>query len=641
MLLSSGEPSSLRGTILTEKPSPRGAYLATLSLGAIGVVYGDIGTSPLYAIRECFHGPHAVAINPQNVLGVLSCVFWAIVVVIAIKYQLIVMRANNKGEGGILALTSLVRTRKGARSGRHWGFIALGLFGASLFYGDGMITPAISVLSAIEGLEVATPLLAPYVVPITIVILIGLFLIQARGTAGVGKIFGPVTILWFAVLATLGTISIAHTPGVLAAINPSWAFHFFVANQWTGFLVLGAVFLVVTGGEALYADMGHFGPLPIRLTWYGLVMPALLLNYFGQGALLLRSPESAANPFYHLAPEWALYPMVILAAAATVIASQAVISGVFSLTRQAMQLGYSPRMDVRHTSEREIGQIYMPGMNWALMVACILLVIGFRSSSNLAAAYGIAVSMTMLITTLLIYIVARDRWKLPRWAIAIPVAFFLAIDVAFFAANSLKIFQGGWFPLAIALGAFTLLTTWKRGRMILDERLNAESLPVEVFIDSVSRKPPARVAGTAVFMYRNRRGIPTALLHNIKHNKVLHETVVLLTVVVEDVPHTNGSRVEASSLGEGMHQVVMHFGFMDDPDVPAELHRVELPGVSFAPEVTSYFLGRETLIATNRPGMAIWREKLFASMSANARSAASYFNLPPNRVIELGAQIQL
>lgn len=582
-----------------------------------------------------------MAINQQNVLGVLSCVFWALVLVIAIKYLAIVMRANNKGEGGILALTSLVRTRKGWSSGRHWGFVALGLFGASLFYGDGMITPAISVLSAIEGLEVATPLLAPYVVPITIVILIGLFLIQARGTAGVGKIFGPVTILWFAVLATLGTISIAHTPSVLAAVNPSWAFYFFVANQWAGFLVLGAVFLVVTGGEALYADMGHFGPLPIRLTWYGLVMPALLLNYFGQGALLLRSPESAANPFYHLAPEWALYPMVILAAAATVIASQAVISGVFSLTRQAMQLGYSPRMDVRHTSEREIGQIYMPGMNWALMVACILLVIGFRSSSNLAAAYGIAVSMTMLITTLLIYIVARDRWKLPRWAIAIPFAFFLAIDVAFFAANSLKIFQGGWFPLAIALGAFTLLTTWKRGRKILDERLNAESLPVEVFIDSVSRKPPARVAGTAVFMYRNRRGIPTALLHNIKHNKVLHETVVLLTVMIEDVPHTNGGRVEASSLGEGLHQVVMHFGFMDDPDVPAELQRVELPGVSFAPEVTSYFLGRETLIATDRPGMAIWREKLFASMSANARSAASYFHLPPNRVIELGAQIQL
>ncbi|HEV2844700.1 MAG TPA: KUP/HAK/KT family potassium transporter, partial [Thermoanaerobaculia bacterium] len=504
-------------------------YLLGLSLGALGIVYGDIGTSPLYALRECFHGPHAVPPSHDNVLGVLSLVFWSLVIIISIKYLVFVMRADNRGEGGILALMALVPPRyREARSGQ-WVLVAMGLFGAALLYGDGMITPAISVLSAVEGLEVATPFFNPYIVPITLVILLVLFAIQRRGTAGIGALFGPVMILWFATLAVLGAFWIVRVPAVLAAVNPGHAVRFFAQNGWQGFLVLGSVFLVVTGGEALYADMGHFGRRPIRLAWFTLVLPALLLNYFGQGALLLTHPDAAENPFYELArrlaPDWILYPMVILATAATVIASQAVISGAFSLTRQAVQLGYIPRMEIIHTSGREIGQIYIPSINWLLMLSTFGLVLGFQKSTNLAAAYGVAVTATMVITTLLACMVALRLWN---WkpALVLPVtAVFLLLDSSFFGANIIKLADGGWFPLLVGLVIYTLMATWKKGRQILAERLADGALPFEQFVASVGPEGPRRVSGTAVFMARDPRGTPTALLHNLKHNKVLHARV--------------------------------------------------------------------------------------------------------------------
>ena len=620
---------------------PRGTYLATLSLGALGIVYGDIGTSPLYAIRECFHGPHAVAPTPDHILGVLSLVFWSLVIVISIKYLVFVMRADNRGEGGILALTALVSP--GGRNGRRrTALIATGLFGAALFYGDGMITPAISVLSAIEGLEVATPVFTPYVVPITIVILIGLFVLQKKGTAGIGALFGPITMVWFATLAILGISQIIREPGVLAAINPLYGIRFFAEGGLPSFLVLGSVFLVVTGGEALYADMGHFGTLPIRLTWFSLVMPSLLLNYFGQGALLLHSPEAAQNPFYRMGPAWSLYPMVVLAAAATVIASQAVISGVYSLTRQAIQLGYSPRMQIDHKSEREIGQIYMPGVNWMLMIACILLVAGFRSSSNLAAAYGIAVTTTMVITTGLLFVVARERWKWRLSSTLLLVSLFLVVDLAFFGANVVKIAHGGWFPLAIAATVFTLMSTWKTGRKLLDTQLREGALPLDTFAASLAQRPLTRVPGTAVFMHRRPGLTPSALLHSIKHYKVVHEQLVLVSIVTEEIPHVSDEgRIEVTDLGNGIFQMQIRYGFAEDPDVPAALAKTEMYGLDFDPSKTSYFLGRETLLATEKPGMAIWREHLFIWMSKNARGATYFFRLPPNRVVELGAQIEI
>ncbi len=612
-----------------------------LSLTALGIVYGDIGTSPLYALRECFYGSHAVAVTSANILGVLSLIFWSLIFVISIKYLAFILQADNQGEGGVLALTALVTPVRSFSQGSRW-LIMLGLFGAALLYGDGMITPAISVLSAVEGLEIATPLLKPYVIPITIVILIGLFKIQRRGTAGVGAVFGPITLVWFLVLSILGIAQIIREPGVLSAVNPLHCVSFFLQNKWHGFLVLGAVFLVMTGGEALYADMGHFGTRPIRMTWFLVVLPALLLNYFGQGALLMRNPAAAVNPLYQMAPRWALYPMVILATMAAVIASQAVISGTFSLTMQAVQLGYSPRMDIAHTSARKRGQIYIPAINWGLMIACVGLVAGFRSSSNLAAAYGVAVTTTMVITSMLFYFVLRNRWGWGLPASLLLCASFLVFDLSFFGANISKITHGGWFPILIAAMVFILMSTWKTGRRILAQRLQQESFPLKTFINSISLNSPARVPGTAVFMYSNPSGTPSALLHNLKHNKVMHERVVILNVLTEGLPYVaEEDRMELEELGQGLYRMVIHYGFMENPDIPKVLDGVKMEGLEFNPMETTFFLGRETLIATKKPGLALWRRKLFIWMSHNARGATYFFGLPANRVVELGTHIEL
>ena len=622
--------------------APRGRYLLILSLSALGVVYGDIGTSPLYALRECFHGPHAIAPLPANILGVLSLIFWALVLVISIKYLVFVLAADNHGEGGILALTALATPIKPSGRSEYKVLIMMGIFGAALLYGDGVITPAISVLSAVEGITVATPFLSHVVLPATIVILVGLFLFQSHGTARVGKIFGPVMLLWFGALALLGIAQIVRHPSVLVAVSPSYALEFFLHNHWHGFLILGAVFLVVTGGEALYADMGHFGTRPIRLVWFSIVLPALLLNYFGQGALLLEDPEAAHNPFYRLAPAWALYPMIILATSAAIIASQAVISGAFSLTMQAVQLGFSPRIKINHTSTREYGQIYVPAVNWALMIGCIAIVIGFRSSSNLAAAYGVAVTSTMVITTVLFYIVARRIWG---WSIlaALPLAiFFLIIDVAFFGANIIKVADGGWFPLLLAWAVFTVMTTWKTGRRILSERIQREARPLEEFLDEMTRHPPTRVPGTAVFMNGNASRTPPALLHNLEHNKVLHEHVLFVTVKTRLLPFVAPEeRVETESLGHGFHRLKIYYGFMEDPDIPHVLSEAQIPGFTYDREDLTYFLGRETIMPAKRPGMALWREHLFAVVAHNATSATAYFCLPPDRVVEMGEQIEI
>jgi KUP system potassium uptake protein len=626
---------------VAEDHEPKGKYLAFLCVGALGIVYGDIGTSPLYALRECFHGTHSVRPTIPNTLGVLSLIAWSLIIVISIKYLVYVMRADNKGEGGILALMALVRPEKSDPM-KRWLLTALGLFGAALLYGDGIITPAISVLSAVEGLKLATPFFQDKVIYITCFILFLLFAIQKRGSAKVGSMFGPLMMIWFSTLIVLGIYHISKNPGVLIALNPSYGFEFFLHNGWHGFLVLGSVFLVVTGGEALYADMGHFGRKPIRIAWFSLVMPALLLNYFGQGALLLQNPGAAPNPFYFMTPSWALLPMIVLATAATCIASQAVISGAFSLTRQAVQLGYSPRVQIRHTSEREIGQIYIPAVNWVLMIATIWLVLEFKTSSDLAGAYGVAVTTTMVITTVLLYFVARHVWKWGVLRSILLASVLLVIDLAFFGANITKFFAGGWFPLAVGAFIFTLMTTWRRGRMILNQRLGEVALPDHLFIDSLKTEKPHRVPGTAVFMDRTPDATPHALLHNIKHNKVLHEQVILLTIITEDVPHIlEEKRVKIVSRGERIFRMVIKFGFMEDPDVSRVLRKVEIDGKKLVPEHMSYFLGREKLIATDRPGMALWREKLFAWMSQNATGAAYFFNLPPDRIVELGASIEL
>ena len=621
--------------------NPRGRYLAMLSLAALGVVYGDIGTSPIYAIRESFLEEHGVGADPANVMGVLSLIFWSLIVVISIKYLIFILRADNRGEGGILALTSLI-TPVGAPRGGRWLLIMLGLFATALLYGDGMITPAISVLSAVEGLNVATPLFEPYIIPITIAILIGLFAFQRRGTAGVGRIFGPVTLLWFVTLAVLGVSHIAREPSVLAAVSPHHALGFFLRNHWNGFLVLGSVFLVVTGGEALYADMGHFGRRPIRLTWFAVVLPALLLNYFGQGAMIIGRPETVENPFFLMAPAWALYPLLALTTAATVIASQALISGTYSLTMQAVQLGYSPRVGIEHTSAREIGQIYIPAINWALMFACIGLVIGFQTSSRIAAAYGVAVTTTMVVTSVLFFVLARERWK---WGMPLALLLgggFLLIDLAFWGANLTKIPAGGWFTIVVGVVVFTLLTTWKKGRQILARRIAQQTLPREVFLQQIESHPPLRAAGTAVYMYSNPQGTPPALLHNLKHNRVLHERVVFLSVETEEVPYVDAAeRAEVEHLAAGIYQLRLRYGFMEDVDVPLALSRLYAEGLEFKVMETTYFLGRETLIASPRRGMAMWRERLFAIMSRNSTNAAAFFRLPPNRVVELGAQIEL
>ncbi len=620
-----------------------GRYLYSLALGALGIVYGDIGTSPLYALREAFHASHGLLPTSANVLGILSLICWSLIIVISVKYLVFIMRADNDGEGGILALTSLVSPLiQIKRGGGHWFLLILGLFGTSLLYGDGVITPAISVLSAVEGLEVATPLFRPYILPITCGILIALFVTQRLGTGRVGRVFGPIMVVWFVTLALLGLFHLVQQPRVFAAFNPLYALNFFWNNGWQAFSVLGSVFLVVTGGEALYADMGHFGRKPIRLAWFSLVFPSLLLNYLGQGALILSRPEAVENPFYEMVPELLLYPVVILATAATVIASQALISGAFSLTAQAVQLGYVPRIDIRHTSHREYGQVYIADINWLLMVGCLGLVLAFRSSSDLAAAYGVAVTMTMVITTILFYFLVRERWHWPLY-LALPLCLaFLLIDGAFFAANILKIPQGGWFPLLVALGVFILLTTWKRGRYILSQRLDEQVIPLATFMQKLVDDPPPRVPGTAIFMYRAPNSTPYSLAQNLKTNKVLHERVILLSVKTVEVPRMRRSqRATLTSLGKGVYQVVLRFGFMEQPNVPRALHTLWPEGTDIRLEDVTYFIGRETVFASKRPGMQLWREELFAIMARNALGASTFYNLPADQVVELGAQVEL
>ncbi len=616
--------------------------MPVLMIGAIGVVYGDIGTSPLYMLRTAFAGEHALELSPANVYGVLSVVFWALIVVVTLKYITLIMRADNNGEGGILALTALVSRGLARQERRRWWLIGFGIFGAAMFYGDGMITPAISVLSAVEGLEIVTPALHPFIVPVTLLIIGVLFGIQKHGTASVGMFFGPVMCVYFVVIALLGVLQIAQRPGVLEALNPFYAVSFFVATPLPAFLSLGAVVLAVTGTEALYADMGHFGRSPIQRAWVLFVMPALVVNYYGQGALLLADPGAIKNPFYLLAPAWALIPLVILATCATVIASQAVISGTFSLTRAAIQMGYCPRLQIEHTSERQIGQIYVPFINWSLLVAVILLVVTFRHSDHLAAAYGIAVTLAMLIDSLLIFFVMRRLWN---WsaslalAIAVPLTL---VDLGFLASNSLKIPAGGWFPLALGAVVFTLLTTWKRGRSLLMDKLAEDALPLDVFIQSIEVAPPMRVEGTAVFMTSAQDRVPHALLHNLKHNKVLHERVVFLTVVMRDIPFVPlAERIEVTSLGCDFYQFVAYYGFKEDPDVPELLELSGRRGFAFDMMETSFFVSRETLIPTVSTGMALWRERLFASMSKNAVKASEFFRIPTNRVVELGTQVEL
>jgi KUP system potassium uptake protein len=639
-----------------QSQSLSGKQLALLAFGALGVVYGDIGTSPLYAFKECFFGPHSFPVTTSNVVGILSLIFWCLNFVVTFKYLSMVMRADNRGEGGILALLALVRPSGSLTvSGRL--LIATGLFGSALLYGDGIITPAISVLSAVEGLSVATPALERWVVPIAFLIILALFALQRRGTAGVGAVFGPVTAIWFICIAVLGIMGISREPAVLRALDPRYGVEFFAREGFAGISILGAIILVVTGGEALYADMGHFGRRPIRLAWFALVLPALMLNYFGQGAILLNDPAAARNPFYALVPAWALYPMVGIATAAAIVASQALISGAFSLTRQAIQLGYIPRMKIIHTSSSTIGQIYMPTVNAILMVCCLGLVVAFQNASALALTYGVALSGTMTITTILFALVMSKLWGWSTWKVGAITALFLVVDLAFVGANMLKVPNGGWFPLLVAGVVYLLLSTWKKGRVRLTTLVQENSLPMELFLADIRRHRPYRVPGTAVFMTSGSGGAPPVLLHHLKHNKVLHENVMLLSVHTEEIPQVaSRDRVKCSELGEGFYEVKAHYGFMETPDVPAVLHslgRAEENGkpVTVKLSDTTFYLGRETLIAVPNKRrvdggapegrrMGHWRKKLFILMTRNAQSATAYFGLPPNRVVELGAQIQ-
>ena len=615
-------------------------YTALLTLGALGVVYGDIGTSPLYAFRESFAAADLDVTRPA-VLGVLSLIFWALGLVVTVKYLIFVMRADNDGEGGILALTSLI-IRKAAKSRSRMVLIGVGLFGTALLYGDGMITPAISVLSAVEGLEVAVPSLGPWVVVIASAVIVLLFTNQHRGTSALGALFGPIMVVWFVVLAILGIAQIIQEPAVLSAINPLRAVDFITAEPRFAFLALGGVFLVVTGSEALYADMGHFGVKPIRLGWFGLVFPALVLNYFGQGALLIGDPGAIENPFYRLAPNWAVLPLVALATVATVIASQALISGAYSLTSQAIQLGYLPRQKVDHTSPRHFGQIYVPGVNWVLMVAAVGLVVGFRTSSNLAAAYGVGVATDMVITTLLLFVVMRDRF---RWRVPVVVSLtllFLAVDLVFFGANITKVPAGGWFPLVIGVIGFIAMTTWNTGRKLLAARMRRTALPVERFIASIVEHPQQRVAGTGVYLFAEAGATPPTMLTNLRHHEVLHESIVLVSVKVAGRPRLpQASRATVHDLGEGFHQVVLQFGFMEVPDVPLALGNIVSSTFGFDSTLATYFIGRETVLATEIPGMRLWREHLFAFMHRNASSVARFFGFPPDQVVEVGVQVPI
>jgi KUP system potassium uptake protein len=641
-LVSSPQPVS-RPESLSHAPTGVHASVSKLALMATGVVFGDIGTSPLYAIKECVDPDHGVATTQANLLGVLSLVVWSLTMVVTVKYLTFIMKADNRGEGGILALLALAPSRIKPGSARIGAIAGLVIFGAALLYGDGVITPAISVLSAVEGLGVATTRLTPAILPLTVVILVGLFWVQKRGTESIGRVFGPIMIVWFLTLAVVGARQIVEYPAILGAVHPVHAVRFFAHHGWQGFAVLGSVVLVITGGEALYADMGHFGRGPIRLAWFGLVMPSLLLNYFGQAAWIIRNPGSNGHPFFALVPSSLIYPMVLLATVATIIASQALISGAFSLTRQAVQLGFFPRVTIVHTSGEAEGQIYVPEINLALAAACVGLVLGFKESSALAAAYGIAVTGTMAITSVVYFVVLRRAWKWPLWRALPVVAVFLSFDLPFFGANALKFFSGGWFPIAAALVVFLVMTTWKKGRALLGQNIASKLLPIDMFVADVGAHCPHRVSGTAVFMSSNPNGVPIVLLHHWKHNQVLHETVVLLSVISEPIPEVRSrDRVAATSLGEGFFQLTAHYGFMQTPNVPQILEdAAKHYAVPYVPGRTSYFLGRETLLTEGDGKMFRWRKVLFALISRNARSATQYFGIPVDRVVELGMQINL
>ncbi|HEY8608506.1 MAG TPA: potassium transporter Kup [Noviherbaspirillum sp.] len=616
--------------------------IATLTLAAIGIVYGDIGTSPLYAMKEAFAEEHGLALNAPNVLGVVSLIVWGLIIVVSLKYVTLVLRANNRGEGGIMALTALVMSSVSKSSRIHYPLMLLGLFGATLFYGDSVITPAISVLSAVEGLQVAAPALQPYVVPVAVVVLVALFTLQARGTAGLGKFFGPIMLLWFVVLASMGLVNIIEEPRVLAALNPIHAFRFLEGNRLIAFIALGAVVLAFTGSEALYADMGHFGARPMRMAWFLVAFPALALNYLGQGALLLHNPAAADNPFFQQLGAWSVFPLVILSTMAAFIASQATISGTFSMTKQAIALGFLPRMRIEHTSESEYGQIYIPTVNWLLLTVVLSAVIGFGSSTHLAAAYGIANTGTMLVTTILTFFVIRYRWHLPLALCLFATGFFLVIDVALFSANVLKLLHGGWFPILLGLVLFVVMLTWKRGRALVFDNLQKHTIPLEDFLQSLFVAPPARVPGTAIYLRGETDGVPHAMLHNLAHNKVLHERVVFLTVHIHEVPFVPAAeRIRIHPLGHNCFQLNVHYGFKDEANLPLALELAEEQDMVFEGLDTSWFIARQNVIHGPQRGMAPWREHLFVAMQRNARGAADYYKVPSNRVIELGTQIMI
>lgn len=617
-------------------------YRALLALSALGVVYGDIGTSPLYALKESFHHGHNILLSESSIFGILSLIFWSLIIVISIKYLRYVLKADNRGEGGILALTALITPKDGKHSVRRDRLVLFGLFGTALLYGDGMITPAISVLSAVEGLELITPVFTPYIIPITVAILVALFSVQKYGTSVMGKVFGPVTLFWFLTIGTLGAYNILKVPSVLWAINPYYAFRFFVENQFNGFMVLGSVFLVVTGGEALYSDLGHFGRKPIQHAWFFVALPCLLLNYFGQGALLTHTPEAVKNPFFLMAPNWMLTPLVILATLATVIASQALITGVFSITMHAVHLGYIPRVLIKHTSKKEYGQIFVKSMNTLLMLACITLVLTFKTSSNLAAAYGIAVTTTMAITTMLFFIVVREKWKWSLLKAGSLCGFFLIIDLSFFGANLAKILDGGWVPLAVGLLIFIIMTTWKRGRRLLEIRNSEKIISLDRFLEILEKEKPHRNAGTAIYMSSSLVNTPYALINTYEHFKTVHEHLLFLSVITKEVPHIEKSkRLTVKSIGHGCHIITVNYGYMDVPRIPDEIDGLQVGNVVIDSGSVTYFIGKENLFATDIPGMAIWREKLFAFQSANSQDATTYFKLPKHRVMEIGIQVEL
>jgi KUP system potassium uptake protein len=621
---------------------PHKSSLAALTLAAIGVVYGDIGTSPLYTMKEVFAPEHGLPLNEGNLLGVTSLIAWALILIVSLKYVTLVLRADNRNEGGVMALVALALSSVGPKSRWFHPLVLVGLLGTAMFFGDGVITPAISVLSAIEGLEVATPAFKPYVVPLTVVVLVALYTLQSKGTGGIGKWFGPIVLVWFAALAVMGIVNIAENPAILGALNPFHAFRFLLQNGWLAFVALGAIVLAVTGAEALYADMGHFGKRAVRLAWFAIVFPGLLLNYLGQGALLLGNPEAVSNPFYLQLGPWSIYPLVVLSTMATVIASQATISGTFSIAQQAIALGFLPRMRVMHTSDREMGQIYIPLINWMQLGVVLLAVIGFGSSSNLASAYGIAATTTMLMTTILTFFVIRYRWKYNLLLCFAATGFFMTIDIALFSANTLKILHGGWFPLVLAAILMIIMLTWRDGRQLVYENLRKHLVPLEDFLQSLFISPPARVEGTAVFFRAEGDGVPHAMLHNLLHNKVLHERTVFLTVYNADIPMVPESeRVQVTPLGHQCYQVNIHYGFKDERDIPAALALCKEAGLELDIMSTSYFIARQTVIPRVGSGMALWRESLFATMSRNARDAADYYRVPTNRVIELGTQVEI